>query len=66
MKSNPLLTGTLAVLLQHQQLNNERSAKQAVIALNALIESGEIELDLATQSQEVVDYLEMRLMSAAN
>jgi hypothetical protein len=58
MNSNQLTFGALAMVLNYQQTGCDKAAKRAIIALNALISSGDIPQELIQQSLEAVEGLE--------
>lgn len=58
MNSNQLTFGALAMVLNYQQTGCGMAAKQAIIALNALIKCRDIPQELIQQSLEAVEELE--------
>ncbi|MDO8713930.1 MAG: hypothetical protein Q7K13_05565 [Polynucleobacter sp.] len=58
MKSNQLTSGALAMVLNYQKTGCEMAAKQAIIALNALIDSKEIPAELIEQALVTIEELD--------
>jgi hypothetical protein len=58
MKSNQLTLGALAMVLNYQKTGCEMAAKQAIIALNALIQSKEIPVELIEQALVTIEDLD--------
>ena len=58
VKSNQLTSGALAMVLNYQKTGCEMAAKQAIIALNALIDSKEIPLELIEQALVTIEDLD--------
>jgi hypothetical protein len=59
MRSNQLTLGALAMVLNYQKTGCEMAAKQAIIALNALIDSKEIPVELIEQALVTIEDLDM-------
>ena len=59
VKSNQLTSGALAMVLNYQKTGCEMAAKQAIIALNALIDSKEIPVELIEQALVTIEDLDM-------
>lgn len=58
VKSNQLTSGALAMVLNYQKTGCEMAAKQAIIALNALIDSQEIPAELIEQALVTIEDLD--------
>jgi hypothetical protein len=58
VKSNQLTSGALAMVLNYQKTGCEMAAKQAIIALNALIQSKEIPAELIEQALVTIEDLD--------
>ena len=58
MKSSQLTSGALAMVLNYQKTGCEMAAKQAIIALNALIDSQEIPAELIEQALVTIEDLD--------
>jgi hypothetical protein len=58
VKSNQLTSGALAMVLNYQKTGCEMAAKQAIIALNALIDSKEIPAELIEQALVTIEDLD--------
>ena len=58
MKSSQLTSGALEMVLNYQKTGCEMAAKQAIIALNALIDSKEIPLELIEQALVTIEDLD--------
>jgi len=58
VKSNQLTSGALAMILNYQKTGCEMAAKQAIIALNALIDSKEIPAELIEQALVTIEDLD--------
>ncbi|WP_397392293.1 hypothetical protein [Polynucleobacter sp.] len=58
MKSNQLTSGALAMVLNYQKAGCKMAAKQAIIALNALINSKEIPVELIEQALVTIEDLD--------
>jgi hypothetical protein len=59
VKSNQLTSGALAMVLNYQKTGCEMAAKQAIIALTALVESKEIPDELVKQALATIEDLDM-------